>query len=400
MIPATPGPSAASRVLYALCALALASGWLVTAALPAQAALAWGVDSPGANQSVSDSVTITAFVESFQEESVDAVRARFRRGEQPVGEVRNMQHQGDTADARRPGVRRSTWTTQANVGSLPNGRYVVEVSVVDRLYPEGSAWQGHEIVIDSPPTARLETVRVADPAKREVEVRWLRSSAPDHLRYVLQRADGDGAFSDVRTFPTVDATSYVDTVPEYGEYRYRVTSVRQAADGGEREAVSEARSVSVQPDSSGRPEDDDGELDGPLGERADNPDGPAAPPSESGQPTTPRLSSNPSSGAAGGGPSASNRRAQQPSVSPPNNPNSTFEQYLDYGVPLPEWEEEAAPVPDEGGDAVASGVDDAGTLTVFGDQGIDRERVLVPVASGLVLTLFGLHIVRFLNAGG
>lgn len=392
MTAATDLPHPAVRAVYGLLALAVGAGWLVAAALPAQAALAWGVESPGAGSVVEGSFTITAYVESFQDESVDAVRSRFRRGDQPVGDVRNMQRQGESSDARRPGVRRSTWTTEASVGSMPNGRYVVEVSVVNGVYPDGSPWQGHEVVIDSPPTAHLETVRVANADRREVEVRWVRSTAPDHVRYVLQRAAG-GDFADVRTFPTSDTTSYVDTVPDYGEYRYRVKAVRMAADGSEREAVSDPRSVNVQPTSSERPENEDGEPDGPLGNRGENPD-PASPaPSDSGA-SAPRLSTSSPGGGGGGGGNTSGR-ANSPSVQPPANANNTFEEYLDYGVPPPEWEE----AEDEDDSDVVAGAEDPGTLTVFGDGGIDRERVLVPVAGGLVLTLFGLHIVRFLNPG-
>lgn len=369
------------RVLYGLLALglALAATWLVGAPAPAkaQAVANWGVESPGPGQVVAGPFTITGFVEALQEHRVDAVRSRLRRGDQPVGPVRNLQRDGDAPAG--PGMRRSTWKTSMDIDSLPNGTYAVEVSFVSSLYPDGSPWQGHQIIVDAPPVAKLETARVTDGDARTVEVRWVRSSAPDLIRYVVQRASGGGEFTDVHTATSADATTHVDTTPEHGEYRYRIKVVRSGADGGEREAVSEPRTVDVKPGASGRPEGD-GEPSGPLGSRGEAPDSDAAPgPRRSGT-SAPRLSSGGGSGRTGG----SGGRAQSPNVAAPDNPNSTFEEHLDYGVPPPQWDS----------DELAQG--DAGTLTVF-DREVSPQNALVPVAGGLVLTLFGLHIVRFLR---
>jgi len=365
------------RVLHGLLALglALAATWLVGTPSPAgaQAVTNWGVESPGPGQVVAGAFTLTGFVEALQDHRVDAVRSRLRRGDQPVGPVRNLQRTGDAPVG--PGMRRSTWTTSVDTASLANGTYVVEVSVVSALHPEGSPWQGHQIIIDAPPVAQLETARVTDGDARTVEVRWVRSSAPDLIRYVVQRASGGGEFADVHTATSADATTHVDTTPEHGAYRYRVKVVRSGADGGEREAVSEPHSVDVKPGASGRPEGD-GEPSGPLGSRDQDPDGDAAAPGPRRSGTSaPRLST----GSRPGG------RARSPNVAAPGNPNSTFEEHLDYGVsPPPVWDSED----------LAQG--DEGTLTVF-DREMSAQNALVPVAGGLVLTLFGLHIVRFLR---
>ncbi|HVL99932.1 MAG TPA: hypothetical protein VM324_11635 [Egibacteraceae bacterium] len=391
MTEATGLPRPALRVCYALLALALSAGWLVAAALPARAAVSWGVESPVPGENVQGSFSVTAFVESFQTDRPQAVRVRLRHRDQSEGDVRNLQMQGES-DTGRPGVRRSTWTGPAfNVESYRNGTYVVEASVVSSLYPDGSPWQGHDVVVDSPPTAKIETVRVSDAARRKVEVRWLRSSGPaeDHVRYVVQRATGGGEFADVHSAVPVGALSHIDTVPAYGDFRYRVKSVRTAADGSEREVVSEPRGVTVKEDASGRPENEGGTIDGPLGGSGENPEGTAPPPSPSGNTSAPRLSLSPGSGGGASGGGRTSGRAQVPTVSPPNA-NSTFEETLDYGVPVPQWEEEQI--------ADGGGFDDEGTLTVFGGRELSSEQVLPPIAAGLVLTLGGLHIRRFLNA--
>lgn len=383
-------PRPAVRVLYGLLALALLCGWLLAAALPVGAAQEWGVESPGAGEVVADAIMVRAYVVTFQEQRIDAVRSRLRRGDQPVGEVRNLSPRGSSQDAVLPGQTRSTYEGASNLRALPNGRYVIEVSVVNAIYPEGSPWRGHEIVLDAPPIAKIETVRVADPAARTVEVRWVRSTAPDHVRYVVQRAGPGGDFADVHTATTSDAVTHVDTVPEHGEYRYRVRVVRMAADGSEREAVSEPRSVSVEPDASGRPET--GEE--PEGSEDPSPaptDGEATPGGSGPGTSAPRLTDSPPSG--GTNPSTTSGRSQRPNVAPPPNPNTTFEERLDYGVELPEWEaEEGVETPE-----VADSSSEGGTLTVFGGEETSTDQAVVPVAAGLVLTLFGLHIVRFLR---
>lgn len=374
------------RLLYALLALALASGWLVAAAVPAGAAVEWGLQSPGPGATLDGAFTINAYVESFSDEQVQSVRARFRRGDQPVGDVRSLTRQGPSESTRLPGVERSTWSAATNPGGMPNGTYVLEVSVTNSRYPDGSPWRGHEVIVDVVPTAKIETVRVASAEQRHVEVRWQRSGAPDFRRYVLERARAHADFRAVYTVETSDTGSHVDTVPEYGEYRYRVTVVRAAAGGGEHEVTSEPRAVLVQPDSSGRPETGEGPS-GPLGEQGAGaaPD----PPPAGGGASAPRLSTR-GPGGSGGSARRGTARPPRPGIAPPDA-NATFEGRLDYGS-LPE-----AAGGEEDRLADAGGFED-GTLTVFEDEERQTERVLVPVAAGLVFTLGGLHILRFLNA--
>lgn len=362
------------RALYSLLALALACSWLVAGGLPASAqAINWGVDSPGPNHIIHDSFTLAGFAEAVQDP--DAVRARIRRPDEQV-ELRNLRLVGEP---EMQGVtRRSIWTTAVDVSSLPlNGTYVLEVQVVSSAHPEGSPWQGHQVIVDRPPVAELETLRVTDRDARTVEVSWVRSDAQDFLRYVLQRAQGDGAFADVHTAVVSDATTHVDTVPEDGDYRYRIKSVRRGADGGEREAVSGAGKVTVKAGRAARPESGEEPDTTPGADQRTG--GTAAPPSASlGRRST------------GGGSAGSSRRSRVPSQAAQERSNATFEGQLDYGVEVPDWDPEAA------GQERESALNEGGTLTVF-DRETDTETALVPVAGGLVLTLFGLHIVRFLR---
>lgn len=390
---AAPAPAPALRVLHALLALAISSAWLVAAAVPAAAAQDWGVQEPGPGRTIDGPFIIDAYVVSFAEQNIDAVRSRFRRGEQPVGDVRTLAQRGDPQNAGLPGQTRSRWQAPVGVSGLPNGTYTLEVSVVDSLYPSGSPWRGHEVVIDVAPTATLETVRVADAEARTVEVRWVRTSAPDHVRYVVQRATGAGSFTDVHTAVTSDSVVHVDTVPEHGDYRYRVKVVRLGADGGEREAVSEARSVSVQPEAPTRPV---------SGEEPEVTPGAPSEVDTGGEGTGPGTSVpslDPGTAPGVSAPSTTSARSQRPNVAPPPNPNSIFEERLDYGVPLPQPQPQVEVAPPDDAVAGAGQVEDGGTLTVFGGGSeLTTEQALKPVAGGLVLTLFGLHIVRFLRS--
>lgn len=366
-------PHPALRVLHGLLALAIASAWLVAAALPASAqAIDWGVESPGPNHVIHGPFTLKGFAESVQDP--DAVRARIRRPDDQV-QLRNLRLAGEP---EVQGVtRRSIWTTEVDGDALPlNGTYTLEVQVVSAGHPDGSPWQGHQVIVDRPPVAELAALRVADGDARTVEVSWVRSDAQDFIRYVLQRAHGDGAFADVHTAVVADATTHVDTVPEHGDYRYRIKTVRRGGDGGEREAVSGHGKVTVKPGPPGRLESGQEPDTTPGAEQS--PGSAAAPPSA------------PSTRRSGGSSGGSSGRARIPSRAAQERANSTFEEQLDYGVELPDWDSEAA------GQERESALNDAGTLTVF-EQETDTQTALVPVAGGLVLTLFGLHIVRFLR---
>lgn len=377
-------PHPVLRLLYGALALALAAGWLVAAALPADAA-DWSVQSPAAGAVITgDHIDVAASVTNFPEEGIETVEARLRRGDSEIVRV-GLNQRGAVEGTPIPGQQRSTWQGSISTRGLANGTYAVEVSVnSSNPLPSGGGWRGHQIVVDQAPTARLELARVADADARTVELRWASSSAPDHVRYVLQRAHGAAAFVDVHTATAAGASGHIDTVPEYGEYRYRIKVVRKAADGSDREAISEQRTVEVTPSASERPETG-GEPEG-----REPGEGEAGPSGDGSGTAAPRLSgrSRP--------PSSTSGRSQRPNVAPPN-PNSTFEERLDYGE-LPDWVGEGGDGAQADDPQVAGAAgDDGGTLTVFGGEDGGTEQILKPVAGGLVLTLFGLHIVRFLR---
>lgn len=381
--PAAALPHPALRVLYGALALALAAGWLVAAALPADAA-DWSLQSPAAGAVVTGGhIDVAASVTHFPEEGIETVEARLRRGDSEIVRV-GLGQRGAVEGTPIPGQQRSTWQGSISTRGLANGTYALEVLVTSSNPLSPGGWRGHQIVVDQAPIARLELVRVADADARTVELRWASSSAPDHVRYVLQRAHGAAAFVDVHTATAVGASGHIDTVPEYGEYRYRIKVVRKAADGSEREALSEQRTVEVTPTASGRPETG-GEPEG-----SDPGEGAAELSGDGSGTTAPRLSgSRP--------PSSTSGRSQRPNVAPPPNPNSTFRERLDYGE-LPDWVGEGGErVEAEDPQVAGAAGDDGGTLTVFGGEDGGIEQMLKPVAGGLVLTLFGLHIVRFLR---
>lgn len=389
--PAAVLPHPALRLLYGALALALAAGWLVAAALPAGAAEA-SLQSPVAGAVITGGqIDITASVTNFAEEGIETVEARLRRGDSEVVRV-GLDQRGAVEEAPLPGQQQSTWQGSVSTRGLANGTYMVEVSVTSsNPLSSGGGWRGHQIVVNQPPIARLELARVADRDARTVELRWASSSAPDHVRYVLQRAHGAAAFVDVHTATAVGASGHIDTVPEYGEYRYRIKVVRKAADGNEREAVSEERTVQVTPSASERPETGDE----PEGRDTDEPE--AGPSGAGSGPSAPGPSAPDLSGRSSRPPSTTSGRSQRPNVAPPPNPNSTFEERLDYGE-LPDWVgEEGERAPAEDPQVAGAAGDDGGTLTVFGGEDGGTEQILKPVAGGLVLTLFGLHIVRFLR---
>lgn len=379
MTPARPHP--ALRALYAALALALASGWLLAGAVPAQAqALDWGVESPRPEDPpVKGALTLKAWVESVPQEG-ESVQARFLQDGLPVEDGRPLGGHHtltrDRAPDPGPSPQRSTWTASFPADSFANGRYTVQVRVRSNVQPEGTEWRGHGIVLDAPPVAKMETVRVTDASARTVEVRWVRYAAPDMKGYTIQRAKGSGEFTDVHTAEAAES-SFTDTVPKDGSYKYRVTAVRAGVDG-DHTAVSETKSVKVSASSSGRPE---GDGEGPLApkERTDAAAGPSG-----GGPAAPRLSTRTRGGTRRSGPSGPN------TARPPGDPNTAFSERLDYGVDFPTYA-------GEGQEQAAGGMaSDGGTLQLF-ERGDNQQSRLKGVAAGLVFVLGGLHILRFLN---
>lgn len=422
-----------TRAATALLALALALGWLLVSAVPARAVTEWGVEQPGSGASVSEATYVRAYARSVQGEQVDGMRVRFRaEGGGQSGQVRDLSFaSGQQQDA---GTQRSTWARPFDPlasdwhggGPMPNGRYTVEAQAVssvdsvdfgDELHRE-SDWRGHQITVDAPPPATSVSAQVVDAEAGTVKVSWTASSVPDFRRYVVQRAAAGGGFSDVHTAQEAGAVSHTDTVDGDGEYRYRVRVVRAGADG-ERASMSEPKPVSVQgsPDDD-EPADGDGGDSGGDGEGAGDSEGaggsddPGSPGVTSGNADPPRLSTRNE-----GQPTPESQGdTREPQTAPDPDVGSdferpsgdVFEKNLDYDTPEGQPPQAAEQEGEEGGRESRDGggrstprgqasEPEGSRLTVLNGRDLNSQEVLVPVAAGLVLTLGGMHVRRFLN---
>lgn len=427
-----------ARAAASLLALGLAFGWLLVSAVPARAVTEWGIEQPASGASVSDGTYVRAYAQSVEGEQVDGMRVRFRaEGGGQSGQVRDLSF---ASGQQGTGTQRSTWARPFDPLAsgwhggkpMPNGRYTVEAQAVstvdsvdfgDELHRE-SEWRGHQIVVDAPPPPTSASAQVTDPEAGTVKVSWTPTSVPDFRRYVVQRASAGGGFSDVHTAQDAGAVSYTDKVAGDGEYRYRVRVVRDGA-GGERASVSDPAPVSVQ--GSGDDEESAGGDGGDSGGGAENPGGSedaggpddgggsgdaggsggaGSPGATSGSADPPELStrSEDSSTSESEGDTRSPQTAPDPDVGS-RPPGDVFERNLGYdtpeGKPPQAAEREGEEGDREGGRRSTprgqASEPEGGRLTVLNGRDLNSEEVLVPVAAGLVLTLGGMHVRRFLN---
>lgn len=414
-------------------ALTLASAWLVvTSAAPAHAVAEWGVEQPASGSTVTGATHVRAFARAVKGEQVDGMRVRFRSADGgSSGQTRDLSFTGLEQNA---GTERSTWARPFDPlasdwhggAVMPNGRYVVETQAVSSVESidfgnelrRESDWRGHQITVDAPPPPTSVSAQVTDPQAGTVQVNWTASVVPDFRRYVVQRASAGGDFTDVHTTDDSAAASHTDRVDGDGEYRYRVRVVRAGAEG-ERESASEPAAVTVQDPASegGDGEDPDG-GDSADEEDEDGDPGDAGASGSPGSADPPQLSTR-SEGPSG--PDASDatrepRTAAGPGVDDDFEPPSgdVFEERLDYDVaeggrapqaggqapqaaeqeqtPRDGRDGEQEPMPRE----QASGAEGS-RLTIWDGRELNSQEVLVPVATGLVLILGGLHLRRFLN---
>jgi hypothetical protein len=415
------------RAARGLLAVVLALAWVLAAALPATAASSTLV-APGAGAVISSAApfAIRADATAGAFETVDGVEVRLAS----LPNTRAMDHTG--------GDRRGTssWSATLNPmnawaspggGPLPNGSYTLEVRV--RYLVAGAPrpptdWRGHAIVLDVPPPATTVTASVVEVTARTVSVSWQPVSLPDFQRYVVQRAAGTGSYTDIAEVTSAGTTRFLDAAPSHGEWRYRVVVARASASGGSKTATSEPATVSfappppppapiptptepepgqpdptepgtpdpTEPGEPGEPGDSEPPVDPPGG--TENPD---APPAGDGQDGTAGGGGAPSSnGPVPGTPAARSaipsivtapepqpRRA--PAVAAPGD--TTFEEFLDFDLEQEITERHVVVEPDE---PVRT---QTGTLAIF-ERELDQERVLVPIAGGLLLMVTAGHLLR------
>ena len=273
----------------------------------------------------------------------------------------------------------------------PNGRYILRYRTIARWNGDRNVqeWQPFEFRLSAPPPAQeLPLIAVDDAAAKRMRVAWRHNAAPDVASYTIERQLNDGewkvAQSDVK--PSNDgANAAVDTVPRYGTYRYRITALRPAGDGsGAMLATTSEPSAPLEllpPDAAEPPSDDDGGSTGDDNGNTGGDDGGSPPPvTNSGSGGT---SSNPGFG-------TTTTEPFNPSVAAPEGFDDTYRGPLDFGVE-PQSVTERVPV-----DIAKGGTASDSTIEVL-DRAIDQERVLPPVAGGLILVVSAAHVLRYLN---
>lgn len=361
---------ATARTWRLIAALTLLGAALSMPAAPAAAAGEPGLERPASGERISTDgpYDVVAYIDATTGEEVRSMEARLMSGGTQVGPIQTLQFSEVVQTG--PGVRRTRWTTRLDPTKswdegypLRNGAYTMQVRAhlaVHNVQRDPTQWRGIDFVLDVDPPATKVKVEVLDAASRKVEVAWDPVFVPDFKRYVVQRKVGSGQWADYREVKDVDKTRWADAVPADGEYSYRVQTFRAAAGGkSERKSPWSAAASTV----------------------VKKPAPPPPPPGVAG-------SAGEGSGAAPP-PAVRVRSApvpRQPTFSGPD----TYEEQLDYS----EAELPLASGPEEFDDEeLAEG---EGQLRID-DESFPLRQALVPVATGLVLTITAWHVRRFLR---
>jgi hypothetical protein len=388
-------------VLRAVLALLLAVGWVVAAALPGEATIVRAdFESPSDGARLERPTKIGVYVDYGPPGEPDRVEVRFVRNGAVAGGAHALPR---TEDGDLGGSRRSRFSASFDPmasawhggGIAANGRYVLEMRVRER-YAEGherwTGWSaGPQVVVDGPAPATETSARLLDPESRQIEVTWsaVGTRVPDFTRYVVQRSVDGGDFTEA--FVSLDASEsrFADVAPADGTYRYRVIVHRAGGDDVERASEpADSAPVDTRPqaspspdatsDSGGTGAEGDGSGDDRLRERS------------SGALET-------SNGASGSLPDRmSPGSGDAPEVAGPGgvDPSTIFEETLDYGD-IPEGERT---ITDRRMVAVDDGAPTGGGMLSIMERELAPDQILVPIAAGLVFTLAGLHVRRFLSS--
>ena len=293
----------------------------------------------------------------------------------------------------------------AGGAAAPNGQYVLRYETVSKVEGmEGSqerTWPDFEFRLDAPPASQdAPAVSTLDTTSKDMTVAWAHNRSPDVTSYTVERKLGDGEWRVARTGvkPSAkDFNSITETVPRYGTYRYRVTAFRPAGDGsGEARATtspaSEGLTLGPQAQEPPPDPDDDGDSSGDGdgdGTGGDGTSGDGDGDGDGSNPSFPSFPSNTDSGSNVPG-FGTDTQPFTPGVAPPADFDDTFRGPLDFGVE-PRSVTERVPV-----DIAQGGAGSDSTLQVL-DRAIDQQRVLPPVAGGLILVVSAAHVLRYLN---
>lgn len=396
------------RAVAVLAVVALVMGLLAVTASPAAAVSDVRLTSPSPDSQVSGPTTVRVEVDARALEEVESVEVRLRRDGRIVGPATQLGH----ADGETSGGT-SRWSTSWDPNSgwmgdgqdLSNGTYKLEaraMSSVAGASDEASGWSGHNIVVSTGVDAPSLDGRAAN---GHVQLQWTESDAPNFMAYRLQRSKGNGPFETITTVGERGATSYRDTPPESGTWRYRVTAVHGDGAGGEQTATSGV--VSVDFDGG----DGDGNSNGGGGNGDNGGDGDSDSDSGSDSDGDSSDGGNGDEGADGGAPSggrASGPGLREGSAPPPSSsgtssvpgfdetaaaepevtePEGGFDEELPYGDPD---RDDPDQLDVESADARAR---DGAVLSVAGRE-FALEETLPPVAGGLLLFVTAGHVLR------
>lgn len=404
---------------------------------PASAEARATVTSPGQNAVVSDPVDLTVTVtRELLDPEVRTVALRLSAdGANRAAGTKTVV----LSCVSGCGSERSTWSGPAFVPataapfaseSVCNGRWHLQPSVDSGPFTSGTTVS--VAVAPSPARAVSSSTRGTD----EITVRWEAAPEPDVAAYRVERRVDGGSW---RTVATVDAgqTSLTRRGLAPGRYEHRVVTLRpdgfidgtpappcgdQQHDLAATSATTSAtlgRSSSPSPSpgstSSPRPSSSPGPSTGGNGGDGDQTGG--DPSGEPGDGSSPDPSASPSdgSGAPGDGPSpGATRRGEAPRIgappsarregprlsapSLPSQPGSRqedvyfgedgpFSEELDYG------DAEGIRDEDPGSRSVTQRV--VGGVEVFTERLVDPERILRPIAGGLIALTLGLHLRRW-----
>jgi hypothetical protein len=398
------------RVLNTGCALAMSLSWLLFSGMPASAAVTgMRVETPKADAVLTEAVPLVVAVEwtagPFDEDV--AVRTRlvdpagkvvgvedetnpmdegtvlYLEPVKPDDDDNNNSSEAPSDELRFEGVIDPYDLAWLGGGVAPNGTYHVqyqwEETTVDGPdeddKPDSTQrgdWQSHRFTLDAAPAPQPPPVATAvKPGSKKVEVTWPLNAAPDVTSYTVERKAAGGEWKVVAKDLAPDTADIADKVKRYGGFRYRVTVARSAADpkAAPHTLVStpstKVKVAALEQDE----EQEESERPEPLVDR----DALA---------NLPHLTPGPAdSSTSGSVPGA---------IAAPPGANLTYEGPLDYGVE-PRTVTERVPV-----DIAKGGAGSNDTLTVV-DSDFDEQRVLPPLAGGLILIVSAAHVLRYLN---
>ena len=433
-----------SRVMRCAVALAFALSWLALAGTPATAAVTRVyVNSPKADAVLAKPALLEVLVDrtaSPEEERVEIHTRLFdAKGKAVSKKVLALIPDKKPLKPREdqpPGSDRLRFTGTIDPynlawlpkgGVAPNAQYQLQYREIVRFgdaVREGD-WKTYSFWLNAvPPEPLPPAAQVVDAAAKRLVIAWGQNPAPDLVGYTLERSRDGGKWQVAQADIAPDVTTVKDTVDKYGSYRYRVVASRPAARPPEPEEenpseppVEEGEPGTGPSEQSEAPEEEEKQeppelrssvsprsiavelgapaspaTQGPSGSGSGSGDGSGSG-SGTGSSGTGSVPAFP--GTTGGTTSSTGQSASQPfdpqtpSISAPPGFEDTFKGPLSFGAP-PREVTERVPV------EIAEGGSGEETLTVL-NRSIDQERVLPPVAGGLILVMSAAHVLRYLN---